>query len=172
MMNKIRKMTLAALFIALGLVLPFITMQIPSIGSMLLPMHIPVILCGYVISYKYGLLVGVLTPLLRHLIFGMPPILSAMTMAFELGAYGFFSGVLYRKLNENIYLSLVLSMLAGRIVWGIVNIVIYGAGEFGLNAFIAGGFVNAIPGIILQLVLIPILVRVLKKGGYISESVL
>ena len=168
-MNKIKNITLSALFIALGLVLPFVTMQIPSIGSMLLPMHIPVLLCGYVLSYKYGLLVGVITPLLRHLIFGMPPLLSAITMAFELGAYGFFSGMLYRKMNKNIYASLILSMLLGRVVWGIVSMIIYGIGEFGLSAFIAGGFVNAILGIILQLILIPILVKILKQGGYVNE---
>ena len=132
-------------------------------------MHIPVILCGYVLSYKYGLLVGVITPLLRHLIFGMPSLLTAITMAFELGAYGFFSGMLYRKMNNNIYGSLILSMILGRVVWGIASVVVYGVGEFGLSAFIAGGFLNAIPGIILQLILIPILVRVLKQGGYIGE---
>ncbi len=168
-MNKIKYITLSAFFIALGLILPFITMQIPTIGSMLLPMHIPVILCGYVLSYKYGLLVGVITPMLRHLIFGMPPLLSAITMAFELGAYGFFSGFLYRKMKENIYLSLIISMLLGRIAWGIVSAIIYGFGEFGLSAFIVGGFINALPGIILQLVLIPIVLNSLKRGGYLSE---
>ena len=168
-MNNVKKMTLAALFIALGLVLPFVTMQIPAIGSMLLPMHIPVLICGFVLSYKYGLLVGVLTPLLRHLIFGMPPLLTAITMAFELGAYGFFSGMLYRKLNKNVYLSLILSMLLGRVVWGIASMLIYGLGEFGMSAFIAGGFLNAMPGIILQLILIPIVINVLKKAGYIRD---
>ena len=168
-MNKIKNITLSALFIALGLVLPFVTMQIPSIGSMLLPMHIPVLLCGYVLSYKYGLLVGVITPLLRHLIFGMPPLLSAITMAFELGAYGFFSGMLYRTMNKNIYASLILSMLLGRVVWGIASIFIYGIGEFGISAFIAGGFINAILGIVLQLILIPVLVKILRQGGYVSE---
>ena len=168
-MNQTKKITLSALFIALGLVLPFVTMQIPAIGSMLLPMHIPVLICGFVLSCKYGLLVGVITPLLRHLIFGMPPLLTAITMAFELGAYGFFSGMLYRKLKKNIYLSLILSMLVGRVVWGIASAAIYGISEFGVSAFIAGGFVNAVPGIILQLILIPILVKVLKQGGYISE---
>lgn len=169
MMSNVKKMTLAALFIALGLALPFVTMQIPAIGSMLLPMHIPVFICGFVLSYKYGLLVGVLTPLLRHLIFGMPPLLSAITMAFELGAYGFFSGILYRKVSHNVYISLILSMLLGRVVWGIASMVIYGVGEFGLSAFIAGGFVNAIPGIVLQIILIPIVINVLKKAGYIRD---
>ena len=165
----IKKLTLTAMFLSLGIVLPMLFGQVPQIGSMLLPMHIPGILCGYVLSYKYGLLVGVITPLLRHLIFGMPPLLTAITMAFELGAYGFFSGMLYRKLKKNIYLSLILSMLLGRVVWGIASAAIYGISEFGLSAFIAGGFVNAVPGIILQLILIPILVKVLKQGGYISE---
>ena len=168
-MNQTKKITLSALFIALGLVLPFVTMQIPAIGSMLLPMHIPVLICGFVLSYKYGLLVGVLTPLLRHLIFGMPPLLTALTMAFELGAYGFFSGMFYRKNKWNVYISLILSMLLGRVVWGMASVLIYGLGEFGFNAFIAGGFVNAIPGIVLQIILIPIVINGLKKAGFIRD---
>lgn len=165
-MTQTKKLTLSALFLALGLVLPFLTGQIPTIGSMLLPMHIPVLLCGFIVGAPYGLLVGVITPLLRSMIFGMPPMLTAITMAFELGTYGFISGYLYNKLPKsmvNTYVSLIGAMLLGRIIWGIVSACIYGLESFGFMAFIAGGFSNAIPGILLQLVLIPILIKLMDK---------
>ena len=165
-MTQTKKLTLSAMFLALGLLLPFLTGQIPTIGSMLLPMHIPVLLCGFIIGAPYGLLVGIITPLLRSMIFGMPPMLTAITMAFELGTYGFISGYLYNKLPKsivNIYVSLIGAMFIGRVVWGMVSMLIYGMGSFGFSAFIAGGFSNAIPGILLQLVLIPILVKLADK---------
>ena len=160
--NKTQNITLSALFLALGMVLPFLTGQIPTIGSMLLPMHIPVFLCAFIVGAPYGFLVGVITPLLRSILFGMPPIISAIIMAFELGAYGWIAGFVYKKTNK-IYLSLLTSMLLGRIVWGILSAFIYGMESFGLKAFIVGGFSNAILGIVLQLILIPIIVNILNK---------
>ena len=170
-MNQTKKITFSALFLALGLVLPFLTGQIPSIGSQLLPMHIPVLLCGYVCGGPMGLLIGFLTPLLRSVMFSMPPMLNATCMAFELATYGFVAGLLYDKLPKktmNIWISLIGAMLAGRIVWGVVSFVILGmAGQtFAMSMFIAGAFMNAIPGIILQLVFIPVLVLVLKKAKF------
>ena len=97
-MNKINTLTLAALFLALGLVLPFLTGQIPEIGGMLLPMHIPVLICGFVCGWKYGLVVGFITPLLRMMLFGMPPLATAVGMAFELATYGAVTGIVYHKL--------------------------------------------------------------------------
>ena len=82
-LSKTRKITLAAFFLTLGLILPFFTGQIPTIGSQLLPMHIPILLCGFILGGGYGALVGFITPLLRSMLFGMPPILTATTMAFE-----------------------------------------------------------------------------------------
>ena len=161
-MTNTKKLTYSALFLALGLVLPFLSGQIPSIGSLLLPMHIPVLLCGFLLGPPYGLLVGVITPLLRSMLFGMPPFMSAFTMAFELAMYGFTSGLLYAK-TKKIYFSLLVAMLAGRIVWGIVNVVILGIEAFPFSAFLAGAFLQAIPGIILQLILIPILVKIFDK---------
>lgn len=99
--EKTKKIVLAGLFIALGIVLPFITMQIPSIGNMLLPMHIPIILCGFICGGPYGLIVGVIVPLLRSVLFGMPALFpNAVAMAFELGTYGFVTGVLYKRFNK------------------------------------------------------------------------
>lgn len=168
-----KNLVLAALFLALGLVLPFFTAQIPSIGSMLLPMHIPVLICGFVCGGPYGLLVGAIVPILRSVMFGMPPMLVAIPMAFELAAYGFMTGFLYNKLKKNtvnIYVSLIVAMLAGRVVWGVVKLVMAGMGtsSFGMAVFISGAFTTAIPGIILQIVLIPIIVMALRKASLID----
>lgn len=171
--SQTQKLTLGALFVALGIVLPFFTGQIPSIGSKLLPMHLPVILSGFVCGGPIGLIVGALTPILRSMLFGMPPMMpTAVCMAFELATYGFVSGYLFEKLpkkNSSIFASLVIAMLVGRVVWGIVSFVIYGAmgNAFMMKMFIAGAFLNAIPGIILQLILIPIIVYSLQKAKLI-----
>ena len=122
--NKTLKMVLSALFLALAFVLPFITGQIPEIGSMLCPMHIPVLLCGFFCGWKWGLAVGFVAPLFRSLTLGMPPIYpTAFCMAFELAAYGAVSGLMYKLLprkKSSVYISLLSAMLLGRIVWGLM----------------------------------------------------
>ena len=169
--NDIRKLTLAAMFLALAFVLPFLTGQIPQIGAMLCPMHIPVLLCGFFCGAPWGLAVGFLAPLLRSFIMGMPPMFpKAFCMAFELAAYGFVAGWLHYKLPKKkgcVYVSLLCAMILGRIVWGIAMFACMGldASKFGMAAFVAGAFTNAIPGIILQLILIPILVILLEKSN-------
>lgn len=169
--NNPFNLSLAAMFLALAFVLPFLTGQIKQIGAMLCPMHIPVILCGYICGGPWGLIVGFAAPLLRSFIVGMPKIFpTAFAMAFELAVYGFMSGLLYRILPKkkiNIYLSLIISMVTGRLVWGFVQLCCVGfdVSKFSLSAFWAGAVVNAIPGIIIQLVFIPVLVMVLEKYG-------
>lgn len=163
-------MVLAAMLLALALVLPFLTGQLQQTGNMLCPMHIPVLICGFFCGPWYGLAVGFTAPLLRFALFGMPPLLPVgIPMSFELAAYGFTSGFLYRRLPKKkpyIYVSLIGAMLLGRAVWGTARVVLYGLGksDFGWKAFVSGAFLNAIPGIILQIVLIPILVMVLSKN--------
>ena len=163
------KITFSAIFLALAFVLPFLTGQIPEIGSMLCPMHIPVILCGFICGWKYGLIVGVVAPLLRSLTLGMPPLFpTAVCMSFELATYGVVSGLLFVILPKNkiyIYVSLIISMLVGRIVWGIAMISCMGfdINKFGLLSFWTGGFVNAFPGIIVQIILIPIIIMGYQK---------
>ena len=166
--NKKKKIILSALFIAIGVILPFFTMQVPAIGNMLLPMHIPVILCGFICGGPYGLIVGVLTPIIRSLLIGMPVMVpTAVCMAIELGTYGLLTGILYQKVRDRkggIYISLIISMLAGRIVWGVASFFIYQllGNAFTWKIFAMQAFMNAIPGIILQLLLIPLLVSRLK----------
>ncbi len=175
-MKNTKKLTLSALFLALGLVMPFLTMQIPEIGSMLLPMHIPVIVCGFVCGWKYGIIVGFITPLLRSVMFGMPLMMpTAFCMAFELAAYGAVAGILYAALKKtvvNTYISLLGAMLAGRVVWAIVSFAVYAAmgSAFTIQIFLAGAFLNAIPGIVIQIVVIPVLIVVLRKAHLLDEE--
>ncbi len=176
-MKSTRKLILAALFLALGYVLPFFTGQVPAVGKMLLPMHIPVLLCGFVCGWQYGLLVGFVVPLFRSMLAGMPVMMpTAVGMAFELAAYGVISGYLYRTLPKkpgNIYVTLMVAMLGGRIVWGIVSVLLYGiqGNVFSWQLFMGGALLNAVPGIVVQLVLIPIIVIILEKTGLMDEYV-
>ena len=171
MKNKnLLKLTYAAVCLALCLVLPFLTGQIPQIGSKLLPMHIPVLLCGFLCGPVWGCAVGLIAPILRSLLFSMPPLFpTATAMAFELAAYGLLSGLFYKLLPKKapyLYLSLILAMIGGRLVWGLAQTVLMGmtGKSFTLTAFWTGAFANAWPGIILQLVLIPPVVAALKKA--------
>ncbi len=172
--SYIRNLVLAAMFLAIGIVLPFLTGQVPQIGSMLLPMHIPVLLCGFICGWQYGLVVGFILPLLRMALFGMPPLLTAVAMAFELATYGLITGILWKALPKkniaSLYLSLVGAMLIGRVVWAIVRVIMTGVADeaFTWQIFVAGAFTNAIPGIILQLVLIPALLVALGRAHVIQ----
>ncbi len=175
MKQKIRKLVLAALFLALAFVMPFLTGQIPEIGSKLCPMHIPVLLCGFFCGWPWGLVVGFVAPLLRSLTLGMPPLFpTAICMALELAAYGAVSGLMHKLLPRKkpfTYLSLISAMIVGRLVWGGAMYLCLGAtgGQFTLAAFFAGAVLNALPGILVQLILIPILVMTLdKKEGSLS----
>ena len=168
---RVRRLTYAALYLAIAMVLPFVTGQIPEIGSMLCPMHIPALLCGFMCGWPWGLAVGFIAPLLRSVLFGMPAMFpSAVAMAFELAVYGGMAGWLYRTLPKKkgiTYVVLVISMIAGRIVWGIVRLMLAGlsGSSFTWALFLAGAITNAIPGIILQLVLIPVLVIAMDRAG-------
>ena len=169
---KVTKLVYAAMCLALALVLPFLTGQIPQIGSALCPMHLPVLLAGYLCGPWWGAAVGACAPLLRHLWLGMPPLMTALGMTFELGTYGLVVGMLYRVLPKKlsgIYISLLCAMVAGRAVWGCAMMVIMGisGSPFTWSAFLAGALLNAIPGIVVQLVLIPLLVRSLHKAQII-----
>lgn len=170
-MNNVKKLAVTAMLFAVGMVLPFFTGQIPAIGKMLLPMHIPVLLCGFIVGWQYGALIGFLLPIVRGLVFGMPPLYpNAVAMAFEMAAYGFVSGYLYSharwQCTKMLYISLVTAMLAGRIVWAFAEVILLGIGGniFTWKMFAAGAFLNAIPGIIVQLTLIPLIMVALRRA--------
>lgn len=168
--KRINKTALGAMFLAIGIILPFFTGQIPQVGSMLLPMHIPVFLCGLICGGRYGAAVGFIMPLMRSFLFGMPPIFpTAIAMAFELAAYGLISGFLYANARwhciKSLYRCMIAAMLGGRAIWGIVMLVLLGIGTEGFTAaaFISGAFLNAVPGIILQFIMIPGIMLALDK---------
>ena len=170
--ETLQNIVFTSMLFSIGLFLPFLTGQIPEIGNMLLPMHLPVLLCGFACGYKYGIFLGAVLPLMRSLIFGMPMLFpSAVTMSFELAAYGFLTGFIYlffqRKDLPAVYISLVSAMILGRIVKGFASALCYGiAGKsYGFALFISGAFLEAIPGIILQLILIPAILLALKRAS-------
>ena len=173
MKKNIRNLVTAAMLMAVGIVLPFFTGQIPQVGNMLLPMHLPVIVCGLICGWQYGGIVGFMLPLLRYVLFGMPPMPNGLAMAFELAAYGAISGFLYNRSRwqciVSLYRSLIIAMIGGRVIWGIVRVVMLGmtGNAFTWQMFMAGAFLNAVPGIILQLVFIPALMVALNKTGLV-----
>ena len=168
--RKIRKLVYSAICLALCMVLPFFTGHIPQIGKMLSPMHIPVFLCGMLCGFGWGAAVGFIAPLLRSVAFGMPALFpGGVAMAFELATYAFVAGYLYGhsrwQCSKALLRCIVIAMIAGRVVWGIVQLLLLGIGgkAFTFQAFLAGALLNAIPGIIIQLILIPAIMIALHR---------
>ena len=177
MSNKnVLRLTVSSLCLALALTLPFLTGQLPTLGSMLLPMHIPVLLCGFLCGPLWGAAVGLVAPLLRSVTLGMPPLFpTALCMAFELLTYGLISGLMHRLLPKRrgyIYLSLVIAMIVGRLVWGAASFVCLGVSgrSFTFSAFLAGAVTGALPGIVAQIVLIPLLVMLLESPRFLGKK--
>ena len=175
MKAPIKKITLTAMFMAIGLVLPFFTGQIPQVGNMMLPMHLPVLLCGLICGWQYGGILGFILPCLRFILFGMPPLFPiGISMAFELAAYGIVIGFAFEKCKVKsvgtLYGSLILAMMSGRMIWGVVRVIISGVTQsvFTWQLFMAGALFNAIPGIILQLFVIPSIMVILNKVGLMN----
>ena len=167
---SLKNLVLSALFLAIGLVLPFFIGQIPAIGKMLLPMHIPVLLCGLICGWQWGLGVGFVLPLLRSVLFSFPAMYpNAVGMAVELAVYGAVIGYLYAHSKwqcvKALYKCLIPAMIAGRLVWGAVMIVLMGLGGsmFTWELFLGGAVLNALPGIALQLILIPVVMVLLDR---------
>lgn len=175
-MKNTKNLVTSAVCLALCLVLPFLTGQIPQMGNALCPMHIPVLLAGFLCGPWWAMAVGAIAPPLRFFLFHAPPLYpTGIAMCFELAAYGLVSGLLYRHLPKrpaNIYVSLLAAMLAGRVVWGIARTVLSGvSGEaFTWEMFMAEAFFKAVPGIIVHIVLIPLLVMALKRAGFFGRT--
>ncbi len=173
--QTLKNVTLSAMLLAAGYVLPLATGQIPQIGSMLLPMHLPVLLCGLVCGWKYGLAVGFVLPLTRSVLFGgMRPMFStAAAMAFELAAYGGLAGFFYGRSRWKcvvaLYRALLCAMVGGRLVWGGAMMVLMGVSGSGFTwaMFLSGALFNALPGIVLQLIFIPAMMMALGKTGMV-----
>ncbi|MDD7445976.1 MAG: ECF transporter S component [Clostridiales bacterium] len=167
--KSVARLVVAAMCLALCLVLPFLTGQIREIGSMLCPMHLPVLLCGFLCGWPWGLAVGAVAPLLRSALFGMPPLFPiAVSMAAELAVYGLVTGLLSARLPKKLgwtYVSLIAAMLLGRVAWGLVRLLLAGlsGGAFTWAMFLSGALTTAIPGIIVQLILVPVIVTAVQK---------
>ena len=172
-MSNIKKLVLTAMFIAIGVVLPMAFHTIPGAGGIFLPMHIPVLLAGIILGFPFGFACGVLTPLLASFITGMPPLGILPPMMFELAAYGTVSSLLMhlgktKNIYLRIYLSLLGAMLIGRIIFGILNAFIFSVGEYSMQIWVTAAFITALPGIIIQIVLIPPVVIILQKARLIE----
>ncbi|EOD00287.1 ECF transporter S component [Caldisalinibacter kiritimatiensis] len=159
--KKTRELITGGLLLALGILLPMIFHSFGILGKVFLPMHIPVLVGGFFLSPYLALIVGIITPLLSGLLTGMPPMYPmAVIMAFELGTYGIIASLAVRKFRLSIVLSLILSMISGRVVAGIVVFIL--ANLFGVQmapfVFVKGSVVTGLPGIAIQLVLIPALI--------------
>jgi len=163
---KSRKIVLSGLFIAFGIILPIIFHQFNMGGPAFLPMHIPVLIAGFFLGATEGLLVGIITPIISSVLTGMPPAFPMLPiMIFELATYGFLAGLFSKKMKLNIYISLILSMLGGRIAAGVVVLVL--AQFFGFKGapipFVQGSIVAGLPGIVIQFVFVPVLAKLLNK---------
>lgn len=173
--NQIRRLVYAAMCVALGVVLPIAFHSVPNAGSVILPMHIPVLLGGLLCGWPYGLACGILAPLFSSLFTGMPPMAYLPSMLFELATYGLVAGLLTQFIHTgrrmaDIYIQLAGAMLAGRIVYGVLNAFIFSAGKYSLAIFVSGAFVTALPGIIIQLVLLPAIILAMEKSGIVDRG--
>ena len=174
-MNHLTRIVTTAVCIALCVVLPLALHAIPNAGTLLSPMHLPVLLCGLVCGWPYGLTCGILGPWLSSLITGMPGWGYLPTMMVELALYGLITGIMIQlmhtgKLTVDLYISLIVAMLAGRIVTGIVRALIFSprsGAVYSMEAWATGYFVSSFPGIILQLILLPILYMALQRAKLI-----
>jgi len=166
--ERLIKMILAAVFLSLGIILPTWLGSMKEINDTILPIHLAAMFCGIICGKWYGLLVGFLIPVMRSLIFAMPVLYPrGLYMAFEAATYGFVIGFMYYLLKKKpawyIYTCILTAQIAGRIVWALAKNILLGFGEKGVtfNAFIAEGFIDALPGIALQLILIPLVVSII-----------
>ena len=172
MMNSItKKLVSCALCIALGVLLPMAFHVIPNAGSIFLPMHIPVLICGLFCGWPYGLACGIITPFISSVMTGMPPAMMLPKMIIELGVYGLVAGLCTQYIPQKnemtkLYMSLILAMLAGRMVNGLVNTFVLSTQGYTLSVFMSASFITCLPGIIIQLIIIPVLVRILNKSIY------
>ena len=173
-MANTKKLIFAAMCVALGVVLPIAFHSVPQGGMVFLPMHIPVLLCGMICGWPYGLACGVLTPVISFAATGMPNAANLPGMLFELAVYGLTSGLLMKfvrtgRMAADIYISLACAMLLGRLTAGLLNGLIFRAGQYSLEMWTGVSFVTALPGIAIQLVLLPLVVIALERAKVVPK---
>ena len=173
-MTKTRRLISTGLCAALCVVLPLAFHSIPNAGSIFLPMHIPVLLCGFLCGWPYGLACGLLGPLLSHLITQMPPASLLPSMLCELAVYGLVTGWLYPRMSGrrplvSVYVPLLSAMVCGRVCYGVLNALVLQAGSYTLQIWLGAAVTTALPGIMIQLLLIPVLLGALQKAGFLRR---
>ena len=174
MKNKTRNLVITALMIAAGVILPMAFHGVPNAGKVFLPMHIPVLLCGMVTGPVFGLAAGIITPIVSSLATGMPAAAMLPQMICELGVYGLMTGLLSQKVRTgkavaDIYISLIGAMVTGRVVYGILNTFIFMAGKYSFEIWLSAALITALPGIIIQLIAVPVLTAALEKAKLIDK---
>ncbi len=172
---NVKNLVYSSLFIALGVLIPqiFHLTGGPALGGIFLPMHFPVLIAGFLCGPITGLVTGIVSPLLSSAVTGMPPVPRLWFMIVELAVYGITSGVLYFKMKKNIFLSLAAAMVLGRLAYGIVFLVVvnlFGITlPFGLG--LAASLAKGVPGIFLQIIIIPIVIRALERSSFNNEGI-
>lgn len=164
--NYTKRLVIAGLFLAIGVLIPSIFHTVGIAGTVFLPMHIPVLLGGFLLPPHLALILGMVTPLLNSMVTGMPQLFPiGLIMIFELGFYGFIASILYRKLRMPSILSLIFSMFVGRIVAGLIVFILATFFQVQMDPilYIIGGASTGLPGIIIQLVLVPTLIHSIVK---------
>lgn len=171
--SPVKRSNLCAMCIALCYVLPLAFHSL-SLGRVLSPMHIPVLLCGILCGPGYGAFCGIAGPILSSVLSAMPSATGLITMIPELVTYGFVGGMLMKhvrtgKLVRDLYLCLVPAMIAGRMVGGVASALFYlgTSGTYSFEMFVSGYFIGSLPGIAVHLVLVPILAVVPEKAGIV-----
>ena len=168
---KTKKMILSALFIAMGLILPTIFHTVNLSGSVFSPMHLPVMIGGFLLGPSYGAIIGFITPVLSSILTGMPPLMPIMPMmALELLGYGFMTGLLFRK-TKKIYVSLIISIVFGRLcsMVGAFILSLTLAPQISPIPYVVSGIVNGLPGIAIQLIVVPTLVKFMVTNKETSK---
>lgn len=174
---KIKHLTITGMLLAIGILLPFATshgMGIP--GTLLLPMHIPVLLCGFLCGPMYGALLGTMLPILNCILTGMPTAYPmAPIMVAELTTYGFVSGILFQKTRLHrktygVYVALFGAMLCGRVAYGLMFQILMALSGSLRALTVSAAIVTGIPGILIQFLLIPSIVLVLKRPDSLQQK--
>ena len=173
-MSYVKSSIITAACIALCIVLPMAFHAVPMAGPRFLPMHIPVLLCGLICGWPFGLLAGLAGPLLSSLLTGMPPQAFLPSMMVELAFYGLLTGLMMqfvrtKNIYLDLYISLLTAMIIGRILAGVSRALIFSAGEYSMAVWTTSFFVTALPGIVIQIVLLPSIVFALEATRLIPR---
>lgn len=171
-MSNVKKAVLTAICIALCYVLPLLFHGVQNAGRVFLPMHLPVFLCGLLCGWPYGLLCGLAGPALSHLLTGMPPVVVLPSMLLELAAYGLVSGFMMKKIHTkcvyaDIYISLLWAIVTGRVLAGIAQALLFSAGTYSMDKWIASYALVSWPGTLIQLIVVPVVIIAAMRANLI-----